>query len=267
MDAMVARTPAALPWAQPNRLSENGVSLDVGDGLWGTISGHGQPVLEAADPTTGQAAWFGVVQEHGQPAFLVLRLKAEGGRIAEVEMVVRRKGGPPQYSDPDQWARDPAFAETAKGGSSSRQLAATVKAYFASLAGASHASVRFAPGCTRLDNGLPTTGGAAAEGGVEGCAAQLKAGVFRPIGRVRALALPVIDTAHGVVIATGFLDLPARSPKPEAHALSFAANYPYSVAFAAAFKLERGAIARIQTVQVASPYLMASPWTPDAAKP
>ena len=96
MDAMVARTPAVLPWAQPNRLSENAVALDVGDGLWGTISGHGQPVLEAADPATGQAAWFGVVQEHGQPAFLALRLKAEDGKITEVETVVRRKGGPPR---------------------------------------------------------------------------------------------------------------------------------------------------------------------------
>ena len=42
--------------------AENNVVMPVGnDGLWGTISG-------VPDEQTGNAAWFGIVEEHGNPA-------------------------------------------------------------------------------------------------------------------------------------------------------------------------------------------------------
>jgi hypothetical protein len=267
LDAMVAKTPASVPFAPVVRFSENSVPMAIGDGLWGSSTAHSATALRAADPASGQAAWMGEVEEHGQPAFLALRLKVEGGKIAEVETVVRRKGGPPQYSDPAQYAHDPAFAEASAGGLAPAALKALVGGYFDALEGKSGAHPGLAADCERLDNGLATTKGATAEGGVQGCAAQFRAHVFKPISRVRERRYPVIDTARGVVIATGFLDLPAHADKPEAgKGLAWAATYPYSIGFMTAFKIRDGRIARIDSISGALPYRMPSPWGETAGR-
>jgi hypothetical protein len=174
LEAMVAKAPAKLPWAPVVRYSENGVHMMVGDALWATITAHGAPVLRASDPVAGEAAWFGEVQEHGQPAFLALRLKAVDGRIAEVETLVRRKGGPAPFGDPEDWRADPAFARPSPG------------ARKALLDAAGH----LAPGCLRADNGV-------------------RQSACVPV-RPRAQVLPLADAARGIVVATGFFDYPAR---------------------------------------------------------
>ena len=261
MDAMVARAPQTLPWAQSVRYSENAVPMQIGDGLWGTISGHTPPALEAADPAAGQVAWIGVVQEHGQPAFYALRLKIEDGRIAEAEAVIRRKGGPPQYGDPDQFPPAPAFAAAlpASQRAGRKALNDAVDGYFAAIEGRRPAAeVRLGPDCRRLDNGVLTSTGPDAEGGVQGCRAQLQARVFAPIRDVRARRYPIVDEARGVVIAEGLFDLPATAAKPAA-GLGWAADYPYSVDYLAAFKLEHGRIVAIDSVSDALPYLMPPP--------
>ena len=267
MDAMVAKAPAGLPWAGRVRFSENSVPMMVGDGLWATISGHSPDAIRAADPQTGQVAWIGTVEEHGQPAFFALRLKAEGGKIAEAETVVRRKGGPPQFGDAAAFHPDPAFgrATSAADRVSRDRLASLVEGYLDTLqAGDGRVLARFAPDCARTDNGVATTDGATAEGGVQGCQAQFKAKVFKPVSRVRGRALPVVDASTGVVVATGFLDLPARMPKAApGQGLAWTANYPYSIGFIAAFKIERGRILRIDSTSGALPYRMPSQWTDD----
>ena len=99
--ALVAKDSGRLPWAAHVKFTENNVVLQVGDGLWGTISARGPDDLKAADTETGQAAYFGVVDERGNQAFFALRLKIEDGKISEVETVVDRKGyGPGPFGDP-----------------------------------------------------------------------------------------------------------------------------------------------------------------------
>jgi hypothetical protein len=267
LDAMVAKTPASLPWAKVVRFSENSVPMAIGDGLWGSSTAHAAAALRAADPQSGQVAWMGVVEEHGQPAFLALRLKVTDGQIAEVETVVRRKGGPPQYSDPAGYAHDSAFAGASADKPSYAAFKALAGGYFDALEGKSGARPRLAPDCERLDNGVAATKGTTAEGGVEGCEAQLRARVFKPISRVRARRYPVIDTERGVVIVTGFFDLPAHADDvPAGKSLAWAATYPYSIGFMTAFKIEKGRILRIDSISGALPYLMPSPWSEGAAK-
>jgi hypothetical protein len=175
LDAMVAKAPARLPWAKVVGYSENGVHMMVGDALWATITAHGAPVLRASDPAAGEAAWLGMVEEHGQPAFLALRLKAVDGRISQVETIVRRKGGPAPFGDPQAWTADEAFA---------RPAPASRKALLAAMD-------RLAPACVRVDNGV-------------------RAPACAPSGKVRARRTPLADAARGVVLATGFFDHPAR---------------------------------------------------------
>ena len=65
----MAKDASRLPWAENVKFTENNVVLPVGDGLWRTISGLGAENLRAADPQTGQVAYFGVIDERGTNRF------------------------------------------------------------------------------------------------------------------------------------------------------------------------------------------------------
>ncbi len=91
LDALVAHDPSRVPWAPHVTFTENNVQLAVGDGLWNTISGRREAYdLKVADSDAGQVAWFGIVEEHGHPAIMGLRLGIADGRVAEVETIVCR---------------------------------------------------------------------------------------------------------------------------------------------------------------------------------
>ena len=266
LDAMAAHTPAAPPWSAPVRYSENGVPMAIGDALWGSITARSQPAIEAADPQTGQVAWIGSVEEHGQPGFLALRMKVKDGKIADVETIARRKGGLPEYGDPAANAHDASFAEAEPKARrlSRKQLMALVLGYFASVQqDDGRLRTRFARDCARSDNGVITTAaGPSAKGGVAGCEAQIKAGVFKAVAKGRYQPTLVIDEAKGVVVATGFLDYPDKAESysgADGKARPAPAPYPLSLAFIAAFKVRGGGIYRIETVEDAVPYLMPSP--------
>jgi hypothetical protein len=256
MDALVARTPDQLPWAPIVRYSENAVPMAIGDGTWGTVTARSKTALEAADPKTGEAVWMGEVEEHGQPAFFALRLKAEGGKIAAIEAVIRRSGGPPEYSDPAAWTHEPEFGQASKTPLTRPQLTALVNGYLDQMQG-KPTPTRFAPDCGRKVNGVVTTAGKTATGGVEGCQAQIKAGVFKPVERVRARRIAVVDEARGVVVVEGFQDFPEREDVYAGHPAP--AKYPYSLGFISAFKIKDGGIWCIEEVSTALPYLMPAP--------
>ena len=256
--AMADRAPERLPFAKVVRYSENNVSIDIGDGAWATITAHGAAALRAADPATGQVVWMGEIAEHGQPGFMALRLKVEDGKVAEIEAVIRRKGGPPQYGDPEAYKPDPAFAASA-GREAPKTMVTAIDGWLDAVQG-KRGAARIAPGCERQDNGVASSTGATADGGVQGCAAQIRAGVFKPIETVRARRY-IVDAARGVVVAAGFYDLPSATPKPAAGKdFSWAEDFPYSLGFISAFKLKDGAVWRIDTISNAQPYLMPSPW-------
>jgi hypothetical protein len=59
MDALVAHDPSQLPLAPGVKFTENGQQLELGDGLWNTISARGTYSLSVDDPNTGQAVSSG----------------------------------------------------------------------------------------------------------------------------------------------------------------------------------------------------------------
>ena len=262
MDAMAAQKPAGVPWAATVHYSENSVPIAIGDGLWGAISAHGKSALKAADPKTGDVAWMGEIEEHGQPGFFAMHMKVVDRRIAAVDAVIRRAGGPPEYGDPAQWTPDPAFAEPEKKPLTRAQLTAAAGAYLDAVQGSAKAQPRFAETCGRKVNGVTVTAGKAATGGVEGCAAQIRAGVFKPIEQVRARRFPVVDEAHGVVIASGYMDYPETEEAytgADGKTRPAPAKYPYSIGFIAAFKIKDGAVYCVEEFSTALPYGMPAP--------
>ncbi len=91
IEALAGRNPANAKLAPDVMFSENNVLMPVGnDGLWGTIGAVREGEMMVADVETGNAAWFGIVEEHGNPAYLAMRIKVEDRLITEVETVMNR---------------------------------------------------------------------------------------------------------------------------------------------------------------------------------
>src|SRR4051794_13571926 len=87
LDAMLAHDPSRVPLADPVRFTENNVPMQIGDGLWGTVTKVREVNINFADPQAGAIGYFGVVEESGSAAILGLRLQVKDRRISEVETI------------------------------------------------------------------------------------------------------------------------------------------------------------------------------------
>src|SRR5690554_2418348 len=63
MDALLAQEPSSLSLSNNVRFTENGQKLNLGEALWGSISGLRDYRVYMSDPQAGQAALFTVVEE------------------------------------------------------------------------------------------------------------------------------------------------------------------------------------------------------------
>lgn len=264
LGALIAQDASGLPFADRVGFTENDVGLMIGDGLWGTATGI-EEGFTVADPATGNIVWLGIVEEHGQAAYLALRLGVEGRRIAEVETVVGRDGPPAAFAPTDGFSVDPAFRETLP---SDRR---TPRARMISLVEGYYGTVQLNDGtllteiaddCRRRSNGASTTHGDDID--VEGCRQQLEIGWYRPVDRVRARRFPVVDEARGIVAAIAFLDHAVRYvdyATLDGETRHVDLEYPYTLGVFELFKIEDGEISRIEGVTSFQPYLMPTRWT------
>src|SRR5262249_41089670 len=94
LQAVIKHEPAAAPLFIAFRQTENATVAKLGSGLWKTAAALGKVQRRYFDPVTGQAAYFGLIEESGAPAVVTLRLKVENKKITEAEWVIARKGDP-----------------------------------------------------------------------------------------------------------------------------------------------------------------------------
>jgi hypothetical protein len=194
LDALAAHDPSRLRWTDDAAFSENNVRLAIGDGLWNTISARRRGYdLKAADQASGEVSWFGIVEEHGVPAIMALRLRMVGDAIAEAETIVCRKvdlspfPGIVTYVEPRPLMLADVPAERRR---SRDELVRIADGYFDTLQmndGTLH--TEFTDDCERIENGVQTTNNAAAFGDYPiaglGCAEQFRKGHFRFDDRLR----------------------------------------------------------------------------------
>jgi hypothetical protein len=109
--AMVAHDPTGLPLAKAVKYTENGQTLKLGEGMWGVANAVGKYKLYFADPASGGAGFFGVVEENGHPQILALRLRIEERRISEIEAIVARTT-PGAWAKPEALTEKPIFSES-----------------------------------------------------------------------------------------------------------------------------------------------------------
>ncbi|HEV7715434.1 MAG TPA: hypothetical protein VGO53_07550 [Steroidobacteraceae bacterium] len=270
MTALAKRDVTRVRFASNVRFTENNVELSLGhEGLWNTISGVAPNALEAADVTTGEGAWIGTVEEHGEPAYFGMRLRVEDKQIVEVETIVVRKTGLPlPFGDTKKLTHDPAFAEvlTPEQRRPRERLRAVADSYFNTVE--LNDGIVFAPfdsECARTENGIVTTAAGPGSSGdiAQGCENQFKLGIYRINKRIRERRYALIDEERGVVVSTGFFD----------HANTFDTykttdgkdrktllKWPNSISLVEAFKIRDGRIYRIEAIFTYVPYFMHSPF-------
>ena len=273
MHALAARNPRQARFAKDVRYAENDVLIPVGQGLWATITGADATGLTAADPLTGNAAWFGSVTENGKRAIYAVRVHVDAaGAIDQVEAVVHRKTAlPAPFGDVEHMQHDPAFAEVLPEDERRprERMLSIADGYFSTVElNDGQVLTQFTDDCGRLENGISTTaapkpgsGGNAATI-ASGCENQFKLGIYRINKRVRRDFF-IIDPVRGVAVARGFFDHANEFDHyklTDGREMKTALKWPNSITLLEAFRITGGKISRIEAVFTYVPYFMHNPF-------
>lgn len=163
LDALVAKSHASLPLAPDVRFTEDGRELQVGEGLWKTISGRRPYRVDFVDAREGVAAVHAVLEENGSPVLVAARLKVEERRITEIETMVVRNAAegvlwaPENLNSPTEKMR---YRPQASERMPREEMVEIARRYPAGLRAGSFvtADVPFAPDAYRFENGVRMAG-------------------------------------------------------------------------------------------------------------
>jgi hypothetical protein len=277
LDALIAHQPSRLPLAPAARFTENGQRLELGDGLWHTVTGKGGYRLDIADVEAGQAVLMGTIREADVPAILVVRLGTVDRKIREIEtLVIRNQGaaesldriGAPRSAwrtavpEPERRPRD--------------ELVRVANMYFSGIElNDGRGAYPFQDTCARLENGSVTAGDPAlvlgpAAPATQGrapssCRQQFESGMFHYVTRIRDRRFVVVDRERGIVFAFAFFDNAAGEARNvtlrDGRKVVSGSNVPWTWQIAEAFKIEKGLIGPVESVLHAVPYGMGSGWS------
>jgi hypothetical protein len=208
--AVVKHDRTAAPLGLGFRQTENAAVTAPGAGLWKSMTAVGKLDRRYFDATTGQAGFFGAIEEAAGPAIVTLRLKVEDRKITEAEWVINRKGDPglgplggdqaaAAFHNPDYLlAHPPPQGALGKTGRLTRsELVAVANSYFDGLTAHDGKLILAHPGCSRQENGALTTQRPIPAGGSSDCTSE---GAMRNIYAVTARRYPVVDEEAQAVL-------------------------------------------------------------------
>ena len=237
LNAVAKHDPAAAPLFAGFRQTENAVVVRLGTGTWKTVTALGKVQRRYMDSVSGQAGYFGTVEESGDPAIVTVRVKVENRKIAEAEWFMARKGDPglngPQtpgqpagnFFDPENLTvTAPPDKPLAKDARAFREtLIAVTNSYFDGITTHDGSIIMAHPGCTRVENGNTVTGRPGRgdpTGPPSDCTSNL---ATINVQLVAARRYPVVDEEAGVVLALGvFLRKPGTATRRNAFSEWFA---------------------------------------------
>jgi hypothetical protein len=210
LTALVSHASAEAPLAAGFRQTENAVVTLPGEGLWRSATALGALQRRYFDTTTGEAAYFGTLEEATGSAIVNLRLKVEDRKVAEAEWVINREGDPglgplsagqadAAFWDPDYFIAHAPPERTPAGDErlTRSELVAIANSYFDGLSAHEGEIIVAHPGCVRIENGALTTQRPIASGGQTDCTAE---GPMANIYAVTARRYPVVDEEAGAVL-------------------------------------------------------------------
>jgi hypothetical protein len=277
VEALVAHDPARLPLSPRARFTENGQQLSLGEGLWGTASGapH-RRYVEFADPVAGQVGFFGVVEEHGAPCIVAVRMKVVKRVITQLETLVVRNRAI-LFNPATMGGRSSTVSNALPVGRRARgESISCANRYFDGIEQDNGRIIPVDPHCVRSENGVQTVltsnrdfASSTASQGFNlfglGVADQIDTGFFEYIPRIRDRRFPIVDLATGCVLAIVVFDQPGvlTAVNVKGHGrLSLPALFqiPTSVLIAELFRVEDGQIRGIEAVLDFMPYGMKTGW-------
>jgi hypothetical protein len=205
LQAVVKHDPSAAPLSAAYRHTENAINIPLGKGMWQSASSLGKMQRRYVDATSGQAAYYGIIEERdGQLAIVTARLRIDNRQIVEAEWFVVREADPGlPGATPPSWWNPKALTETPPpervlpaGKRLPRDvMIAIVDSYFDGITSHDSAVVRAHPGCNRYENGTKVTG---RRGGKDDdCVSGLR---DFDLANVAARRVPLVDDEQGVVL-------------------------------------------------------------------
>jgi hypothetical protein len=276
LQAVLAHDPKRVAFAKNAKFTENGQQLELGDGLWRTLSARGSYSFFASDPQAGRAAYLGSIREDGTPAMLAVHLKIEDRRIAEAETLVQRneKSALGFEKIGYTWTDSVPAAQRM----SRDELVRLADAYFTGLQqNDGKGDYPFTENCNRIENGAMTTNVPTPAGETRpdpktavsysaqwSCKEQFESGLLHFVTRVRDRRYVAVDVERGVVFSFVFFDHAAgdtRTFQAHGRTVTVGPRQPWTWELAEAFQLRQGKIHQIMAIMERVPYGMNSGWS------
>ncbi len=165
LQALVSHHPERMAVTANIRYTENGVRLNLGDGLWQTAIAAPTYRLDVMDEEAERVGLLGRISENGNNNWFAVRLKVERDhKVSEIEALINRSisagpSGPPGGANLVNAEPHPLMAQEIPAGNrlSRPQLVSIGNSYFTGMAEEkSGANVPFSPLCQRRENGTVT---------------------------------------------------------------------------------------------------------------
>lgn len=231
LNAVVTHNPSAAGLFPGFRQTENAVVVKLGSGVWKSVTGLGKVQRRYLDAVSGQAAYFGIVEEGATSAIVTVRVRVEDRKITEAEWYIARAGDPglngpaqPGQSPPNLFnpealiANPPPDRVVPREARASRQmLLAITNSYFDGLTTHDGSIIMAHPGCTRTENGTGMGGARGGGGGARGggAATDCASGLTNfNASLVAARRYPVVDEEASAVLAFAVFIRRPGSPNP-----------------------------------------------------
>ena len=271
MNAVAANAPGDAGIIVGFRQTENAVVRPVGAGTWQSVTALGEVQRHFIDPVSGQAAYFGLVEESDEPAVVSVRVKVVDRQVTEAEWYIGRagmpgmQGGPaPDGSgaapfDPGYLIANPPPPErnVPRAKRLSRQsLLGVTNSYFDAITTHDPAVMMIHPTCKRIENGRLITGRtlpANSDDGYQGktnCSSGIRTTGSLNIAVVTARRYPIVDEQQQVVMGLGLFIRNPDSPNRRLGLSEF-------------FYIEDGLISQVHAAMFyAAPELPVPNWPP-----
>ncbi|MGH8229878.1 MAG: hypothetical protein ACREU3_18575 [Steroidobacteraceae bacterium] len=275
--ALVAHDPGRLPVTRGVRFTENGQQLDLGDGLWRTMTGLGTYRMIVPDTAAERVVFFGSIREAGMPAMLALHLAIRDHRIAQIETLVQRT--PKSALGFEKIGYHWTAVIPPRERMSRHDLVRIANMYFSGMQQNDGKGVYpFAQDCNRIENGGFTTNQPTPPGQKRpnpktasmysaqwSCMEQFKSGLIHFVTRIRDRRFVAVDPEHGVVFAFGFFDHSAGNTRtfkiPDGRTITAGPKQPWTWEIAETFQIRHGKIHQIMAIMNHVPYGMTSGWS------
>jgi hypothetical protein len=245
MDAMLSNEPSETLFAENCRFTENGVQLELGEGLWSSMVGKGTYTFYVPDIETQQIAFIGTAREEsdvldeGTPVAVAIRLKIEDSLVSEAEQLVIRpdnnlldpESEPSPFSSAganiekmgeELGSPHPVYLEVIPPGerTSREEMIKTADYYFTGLQlNDGKGYYPFTDDCDRYENGTRATNVPLKPGETRPdptelssyssawtCKEQFESGLMQFVTRIRDRRYVAVDHERGIVFSFCFFD-------------------------------------------------------------